>query len=67
MIYQVVLADYSSLVALALFALLPAEIDISRVQIVQASSYDEPEILRYLNRQVGPIGADAGHAHPRLY
>ena len=48
-------------------ALLPAEIDISRVQIVQASSYDEPEILRYLNRQFGTIGADAGHAHPRLY
>jgi hypothetical protein len=24
--------------------------------------YDEPEILRYSNRQFGPIGADAGHA-----
>ena len=23
--------------------------------------YDEPEILRYSNRQFGPIGADAGH------
>jgi hypothetical protein len=24
--------------------------------------YDEPEILRYSNRQFGPIGADAGQA-----
>jgi hypothetical protein len=24
--------------------------------------YDEPEILRYSNRQFGPKGADAGHA-----
>ena len=23
--------------------------------------YDEPEILRYSNRQFGPIGADTGH------
>jgi hypothetical protein len=27
-----------------------------------ALGYDEPEILRYSNRQFGPIGADAGHA-----
>jgi hypothetical protein len=26
--------------------------------------YDEPEILRYLNRQFGPIGADTGQAAP---
>jgi Asp-tRNA(Asn)/Glu-tRNA(Gln) amidotransferase A subunit family amidase len=29
--------------------------------------YDEPEILRYSNRQFAPIGADAGHARGRLY
>jgi len=27
--------------------------------------YDEPEILRYSNRQFGPIGADAGHSSLR--
>ena len=34
---------------------------------VRASSlswgYDEPEILRHSNRQLGPIGADAGHGY----
>ena len=28
--------------------------------------YDEPEILRYSNRQLGPIGADAGQRLPNL-
>ena len=28
--------------------------------------YDEPELLRYSNRQFGPIGADAGRGERRL-
>jgi hypothetical protein len=28
--------------------------------------YDEPEILRYSNRQFGPIGADAGQVTPEF-
>ncbi len=28
---------------------------------------DEPEILRYSNRQFGPIGADAGQYNHRRY
>ena len=27
-----------------------------------SADYDEPEILRYSNRQFGPIGADAGQS-----
>ena len=30
-----------------------------------SAGYDEPEILRYSNRQFGPIGADAGLEYGR--